>query len=382
MVIAATGCGQDDGSASPAIDVSALDSGNYLSVPRDAEAIRSDQTGAALEAVRIGEHVPLPVEIDGKYAFQRLVNTDRRLTPDTNSTPYSIDREELPALLQGYVTGWEASAERRAVPAPGRSVEMRVLRFTDASHAEESAKRLAERQATNLPGEAVTIPGFPKARAKWSPSKKFLDAWLTQDALLMYVHMDDPLTEPPEAAPLVSFAQKAFTDILDALKSYSPSPLDRLGTLPLDPEGLLGRTLPLEDNQKRKYDQSVAMPAQAALHFERHPGSLRPAFADAEVDLVTYSGGRVYRTANADAAERLLAAFAGLDESGYTPMDSPPKLPTAKCFDTKDKKSNPPQYPPVCFVIYDRYVARVTGTNAQQLHQKAAAQYKLLAYQQ
>ncbi|MEV0033752.1 hypothetical protein [Nocardia sp. NPDC050793] len=383
MVTAASGCGQDDsGGAAPAIDISALDSGNYPSVPRDAEAIRSEQTGPALEAVRIGEHVPLPVEIDGKFAFQRLVNTDRRLTPDNNSTPYSIDREELPALLQGYVTGWEASAERRAVPAPGRSVEMRVLRFTDANHADESARRLAERQAANLPGEAVSIPGFPKARAKWSPSKKFLDAWLTQDALLMYVHMDDPLTEPPEAAPLVSFAQKAFTDLIDALKGYSPSPLDNLGTLPLDPEGLLGRTLPLEDNQKRKYDQSVVMPAQAAMHFERHPGLTRAAFADAEVDLVAYSGGRVYRTANADAAERLLAAFAELDASGYTPMDGPPKLPTAKCFDTKDKKIDSPQYPPVCFVIFDRYVARVAGKNTQQLHQKAAAQYKLLAYQQ
>ncbi|MCP2317616.1 hypothetical protein APR12_002962 [Nocardia amikacinitolerans] len=383
VVTAATGCGQDDsGPATPAIDVSALDSGNYASVPRDAETIRSDQTGAALEAVRIGEHVPLPVEIDGRFAFQRLVNTDRRLTPDNNSTPYSIDREELPALLQGYVTGWAASAERRAIPAPGRSVEMQVLRFTDANHADEAARRFAERQAANLPGEAVSIPGFPKARAKWSPSKKYLDAWLTQDALLMYVHMDDPLTEPPEAAPLVAFVQKAFTDLVDALKGYSPSPLDKLGTLPLDPEGLLGRALPLEDGQKRKYDQSVVMPAQAALHFERHPGMTLPAFADAKVDLVAYSGGRVYRTANADAAERLLAAFTELDASGYTPMDGPPKLPTAKCFDTKDKKSNSPQYPPVCFVIHDRYVARVTATNTQQLHQKAAAQYKLLAYQQ
>ncbi|MGV9820308.1 DUF7373 family lipoprotein [Nocardia xishanensis] len=383
MVTATAGCGRDDaGSGAPAIDVAALDSGNYPSIPRDANAIRSEQTGAALEAVRIGEHVPLPVEIDGKFPFQRLVDTDRRLTPDRTSTPYSIDREELSSLLQGYVTGWEASAERRPVLSIGRAVEMQILRFTDASHADESTRRLAERQAVNLPGETVAIPGFPKAKAKWSPSKKYLDAWLTQDALVLYVHMDDPLSEPPEVAPLVSFAQKAFTDLLEALKGYTPSPLDKLGTLPLDPEGLLGRTLPLEQAQKRKYDQSLVMPAQAALHFERYPGLTRAAFLDAQVDLVAYSGARVYRTADADAAERLRAAFTELDPTGYAPVDSPPKLPTAKCFDTKDKKRNSPQYPPVCFLVYDRYVARVTATNIQQLHQKAAAQYKLLAYQQ
>ena len=71
--VAATtaGCGSDDHTTNTStIDISKLDSGNYPIVPRDIEAIRTAKTGPALEAIRIGNSTPLPLDVDGRYSFQ------------------------------------------------------------------------------------------------------------------------------------------------------------------------------------------------------------------------------------------------------------------------------------------------------------------------
>src|SRR4051812_12252964 len=109
-IAATAGCGGEDQTpATPAIDVSKLDSGNYPVTPRDIEAIRVTRTGAALESVRIGSSSPLPFDIDGRYAFQRLVNTDRRTTPEAPSVAESLSEEEWSDLTKGFVAGWQIS---------------------------------------------------------------------------------------------------------------------------------------------------------------------------------------------------------------------------------------------------------------------------------
>lgn len=381
-IAATTGCGGDTAATAPAIDISKLDSGNYPTTPRDIEAIRTARSGAALESVRIGNATPLPIDIDSRFSFQRRVNVDRRVTPEALSAPYSFSDEEWTELTKGLVAGWEASAERRSSPLLGRQVHMEVLRFPTASEAEAAVRRLADRQAVNLPGDPVQIPDFPQARAKWAVSKKYLDAWLAHEAMVLFVHMEDPVSEPAEPAPLAEFVKKYLTKQIDMLKSYSPTPVDQLGSLPIDVDGMLGRTLPLEDKEKfdRNYDNSTILPAQAALHFELLPGPAKAAFDNAGVDFVAYSSARVYRTRDADSTTRLIAAFVDMDSAGYKKIDSPPNMPGTQCFDDTDPKWSSARYPLVCFLAYDRYVARVTGHSVQELYQRTAAQYKMLAH--
>lgn len=382
-IAAAAGCGGDDQApTTPVIDVSRLDSGNYPVTPRDIEAIRVARTGAALESVRIGSSSPLPFDIDGRYAFQRLVNTDRRTTPEAPPEVESLSKAEWRDLTRGFIAGWEISGERRSISWLGRQVKMMVLRFPTAPDAEAAARRVADRQAENLPGDPVQIPGFPQSRAKWSVGKKYLDAWLANETMVVFAHMEDPVSEPADTTPLVDFIGKYFTKQIDMLKSYAPTPADQLGSLPIDVDGMLSRTLPLEDNQKidRNYDNSVVLPTQAALHFELLPDLAKAAFDNAGVDFVTYSGARVYRTRDTDSTTRLIAAFVDMDSAGYKKIDSPPNMPNARCFNDNDPKWSSTRYPLVCFFAYDRYVARVTGHSVQELYQRTAAQYKLLAH--
>ncbi|MEV6337467.1 hypothetical protein AB0M12_22440 [Nocardia vinacea] len=383
--VAATtaGCGSDDHTTNTStIDISKLDSGNYPIVPRDIEAIRTAKTGPALEAIRIGNSTPLPLDVDGRYSFQRLTNTDRRVTPTSTPTIFSLSDQEVAESTDGLIAGWDSSGERRKRLSLGRQANISLLRFSSAEQTEAAVRRLADRQSENLTGDSVQVPGFPQARAKWSVGKKYLDAWLTHDTMALYLHIEDPLSEPAELAPLTDFAQKYFKKQFEMLATYSPTPADRFGSLPIDVDGLLSRTLPLEEKERidKNYDNSMVLPGQAALHFENLPGLTKAAFDDAGVDLVSFSSTRVFRARDAKSATRLLAAFADRDSDGYRKIDSPSNMPSAQCFDYKDTKTTTSRYPPVCFFAYDRYVARVTGHNPQELYQRTAAQYKLLAH--
>ncbi|WP_406236437.1 hypothetical protein [Nocardia sp. NBC_01009] len=377
---ALTGCGDSGGSTdSPSYDVATLDVGNYPTVPRDIEASRTELSGPRLEAARIGDAVPLPMEIDRRMVFKPTIYWERRITPaDPRELP-SIDKKEFSDLTQGLVAGWFTRAQRRE-SFQGSALQMFTLRFTDAAHAETAATRIADRQQETVPGEPVSIPGIPAAKAKWSVGKRYLDAQLTKDAMLLLVRVEDPLTEPVNTAPLAELAQRAFDKQLEGLKAYTPTPVDQLESLPIDVDGMLSRTLQLERSPTEKDggDLSMVLAKQAALHTEFYPDLTKAAFEDAGVDLVSYSDDRVYRTKDRDAAERLIAAFIDQEAKGYKTIDSPPHMPGVKCFDLKDPKGNNYRYPPVCYVAYDRYVARIENKNVQQLHQQAAAQYKLL----
>lgn len=382
---AVAGCG-DNGKEHSASDpdVSSLDSGNFPTEPRDLSTTRSPKAGPYLEAIRIANATPLVVEVDPKLSYQRFTyRSDRRSTPDSPPTLYSVSEDaRFAEMAEGFIAGWETNGERRAVPALGRNAVLYALRFGTADQARTAGTRIAQRQAADFPGTSVTIEGFPQAKAKWSTDKRYLDTWLAQDTMLLGVHIEDPVSEPVDTEPLVEFTRTALTAQVDALRAYQPTPVSELDSLPVDIDGLLGRTLPLEEKHqpRNRFDVSWVAPAHAALHAEGRPGRVAAAFTDAGVDLVASAGARVYRARDEDGAIRLMTALAELESDTYKPAPSPSGMPGARCYELRDPKGSTASYPPICYLVFDRYVGRVQGTNAQELHQQTAAQYKLLAH--
>jgi hypothetical protein len=379
---AVTGCG-DSGSSTtaPTFDATTLDVGNYPTVPRDIEAARTNLSGPRLEAARIGNVAPLPMDIDGKLVFKSTIYWERRITPADPKELPSLKKDEFNDLTPGFVAGWFTRGQRRE-SGLGRALEMYTLRFASPAQAEAAANRIGDRQQEEVPGESIAIPGIQAARAKWSPNRRYIDARLTRDAMLLLVRIADPLTEPADTAPLVDMAQRAFDKQIEGLNSYTPTPIDQLGSLPVDVDGVLSRTLLINNPPSAKDggDLSMVLTGQAALHTEYYPNLAKAAFEDAGVDLVTYSDDRIYRTRDSNAAERLVAAFIDQESKGYKPIDSPPHMPGVKCFDIKDPKGSTNRYPPVCYLSYDRYVARIEEANIQTLYQQTAAQYVLLTH--
>ncbi|WP_422615825.1 DUF7373 family lipoprotein [Nocardia lijiangensis] len=383
-LVASVGCGSDQGPSNASkYDVSQLDSGNYPTTPRDPEKARTDKSGRLLEAARIGAVVPLAADVDGKFAFKTTIYIDRRLTPDF--IPRDINGANTPdefnSMAPGFVAGWYTRGQRRQGIALGRALDMHTLRFETADQARAAADRIADRLDENAPGDRVAIPGFSSARGKWSLGKRRLEALLAQDALLLMVRVEDPVSEPADPAPLSELAQRAFTKMLDGLKNYTPTPLDQLNSLPIDVDGMLRRTLPLEDKSQftANTDPSMVLTRQAWLHAAYQPNLVKAAYADAGVDLVGVSGGNLYRTRDFASSERLIAALNGQDSSKYKAIDSPPNMPGVQCFDRRNPKDSSSRYPPQCYFAYDRYVAEISGDNPQHVYQRVAAQYKILA---
>jgi hypothetical protein len=373
-------CGNDDHNANPSIDVAALDVGNYSTVPRDLEASRTNLSGPRLEAARLGNVLPLAADVDGRLAFKPTIYWERRLTPADPAELPSVDKKDFNDLTPGLVAGWYTRGQRRDSWGLGSALGMYALRFQDTAQATAAATRIADRQQEKVPGEPIAISGFPAARAKWASSRRYLDAQLIQDSMLLLVRIEDPVTEPADTAKLTDLAQRAFNKQIEGLKSYTPTPIDQLQSLSLDADGLLSRTLLMENPDRNDGDLSMVLSKHAALHTEYYPNLAKAAFEDAGVDLVTFSDDRVYRTRDGNSAERLIAAFIDQESKAYKAIDPPPHMLGVKCFDIKDPKGNTGRYPPVCYVAYDRYVARIENKNVQQLYQEAAAQYKLLAH--
>ncbi|WP_062983061.1 DUF7373 family lipoprotein [Nocardia anaemiae] len=381
-------CGRDTkddaGENGAVIETSKLDSGNYPTTPSDVEKTRTDDSGAVREAIKIGAATPLVMEVDNRFIFDYHGYISRILTPRSKPefTGTKLESGEFNTIAPGLVAGWYTFGQRRAEPGLGREIEMDVIRFSSSDSANIAAQALAER----TPGEGFRITDYPAARTTYVPKVPYgsprMASWLTHDDMLLYVRVDDPISIPFDPAEQADLVKRAFDKIIEGLKGYSPTPIDQIKSLQLDVDGLLSRTLPFDkDNRPGGPDPTAVYPKHAAVHFAQHPNLTMAALDDAGVDDIAESATVIYRTRDASSTTRLIAALeaSDLDEENYAKVDSPTNLPTAHCYNAKPGISSPSNYPPVCWIAFDRYVARVGGRNVQDLHQRTAAQYKLLA---
>jgi len=189
--------------------------------------------------------------------------------------------------------------------------------------------------------------------------------------------------EPDEEAILA-----VASDLLDLqferLASATVTPIDEILDLPLDPDGIMRRTLPAMKGEWLYGESFVgALSPQAQLHFELDGAAAREAFEDAGVDLVARNYATVYRAGDEQAALRLHTVLAGPARDDEE-IDPPPGLDDARCrvLAQEDPVS---EYGSVCVLAYGRYVAVVGSTQPSSLgldpglYQRAAAQYAILA---
>ncbi|MGW5439166.1 DUF7373 family lipoprotein [Nocardia asteroides] len=376
-----SGCGSAGGSQESAIDTSLLETGNYQSVPRNPNESKPDQSGLAIEASRLGAAMPIPYDIDSSYGFQSQSNSQVRVTPTIPMSLARVDKEEFGHFTSGLRVGWSTSGHRRLNSTVGRQAFLYNFLFETPVEAESAMNRIIDEQQ-RIPSQydsAVGIPGFPKARTNWSVTT--LDSWMAHGAMILGVRVVDLLGVPPNPDPSVEFAAKAYSTMIDMVAQYTPTPAVELPELPIDIDQMLSRTLPGEpDDQIGGIPDGAVEPVQAAIAREHRPGTTKPALAAAGVDLVsTEAHTTVYRAKDSASATQLMHALLEPNGDYRNPVDSPRHLPIAKCYERKDDKGPTQVDRPVCFVVFDRYLAQVHGSKIQDLHQKTAAQYKLLA---
>lgn len=367
-VFVAASCGTDDAKI-PEVDTSALRPGNYRTVPRSIEEIRTPLNIAVLEAVRLGRVVPPVSGVDPQLVFVHHTSAGSYYAAEHPPSEYDegVGIANFSTAIPGLVAGWSVNGQRREKTTLGRNASITLLRFTDAARAEHAARILATSPRNKLV-RAIEIPGHPRARGHVTEYNSVM-TWTPHDAYLIYTYVGAGVDIPPDQRPLAELTKRLLDTQLENLRGYTPTPPAELAGLPVDVDGMLARTLPPTDKGTA---EAVITPAMARQLVGRTDLTGR-AFDDAGVDLVVRAEPWIYRTEDVSAAQRLQAHFVSRLDPEYRIVESPPGMPRAYCAEHSEQTATLQ-----CIFTNDRYTVVLGGQQLQDLHQKAAAQYLLL----
>ena len=369
--------------ATGGVDITLLEPGNYPTRPGPPLGKAGDtEKGAWLEAHRMAGYVMGPWELDPKLStgVGQIVTKPESFDDDGTGVGE-------PATAHHFVTGFSSS--RADDSGPGdmpdkrlRSLGNRVWRFASPDDAGAAAPEMADRAADTteagsdepLPYDPLPIPGHPDSIGKIRFSD-VLKAWTVQ---AFTVHGPYVLIQRATSKAGVDDAAALITDALDKqvplIDRFQPTPVDALAALPIDPEGLLARTLPRPPDDPLRYGADGVYDAHSQLHFDGAPARTKGVFDDAGLQTVAVGRANVYQTPDAASAAKIVDGFtAEMTDGGYVPAPGVTGLPDAKCL---TRKGHDIVF--YCVAVADRYTIEVSASQERDVHQRVAAQYLML----
>ncbi|MFD4354835.1 hypothetical protein ACFWPX_19930 [Nocardia sp. NPDC058518] len=393
-LIAISGCGSTvDGYAMPGeIDVRLLEVGKYPTRPLSEYSVfsHSFKSGRTLASMRLADSLVLGQEVDPKLTFGSFQSID-------SDTPTVMSKAVLPALkpnrmLYGFATGNSDMKEFSAMSlSPGDEsladimrqrkptyFGLTVMQFSDAAAAERAAaeiERLDFDVAADL-NVRVSLDKYPSAHSHWRPGIASMVSTLSHGSYVLNVQAGVP---EPEAKGLTNLIQKVIDAQLQRLEKLTPLSPVEVVQMTSDPDQVLERTL---NPQKLGIPDTTNFGSyglQGFLQTRRDLSIMQDSYKKAGADRFGRSwDSYLIRTRDSDAAQTLLdEMFIG---DTYKPTHAPDKLPSAKCAENNDAQGDIKRFS--CVVQYRRYVAHVQSHQLPDVHQRAAAQYAILANSQ
>jgi hypothetical protein len=381
VVIAGSACSSTVGEAKESsVDIAALDVGNYPTKPKEFGNATSLREGRIREAQRLAEFVALPYEIDPALKFP---------TPAASvvidSKGYSqLARDNFDVDAKDMVTGYLAGGGTVEDNSSGYDLHNIVFLFPDEAKAAKAATDLEHSDfVVNSANQPVPIPKYPTAHAHWQPTKQSIGSWYAYKQFVIVTWVFDYghiYANTTDLGALQATVEKSIAVMAPKLDKFVPTPADKLATLALDEDGLLGHALQSSEETKRP-DSPGVYRGHGGLHLQTDAESAAAIFDDAGVDLSAFNDGGLYRTRDAAAAVKFQTeSIEGLLEN-YDKVDAPPTLADrAQCVAPKPDAPKFGQHSGyVCIVTYGQFVGEVVARQKQDAYQKIAAQYALLA---
>lgn len=388
-VAAVAGCGPTvQGSARPGeIDVRTLDVGEYSTDPLELRYEYSpDMTkGFELAEQRLADHVVNAADVDPEFKYSTGVQPFK----DSDGATAVLAKVTAPILdaakmMFGVAVGHSVKQPDKYGKTPDDSAftTVTVMQFPDAAAASKAAADLenADFGVAAEVNQHVSLSKYPDAHSHWRPGVASIGSTLAHGSYVVdtYLGVNDP-----DLSKLTDLAEKVYDAQLPLLDSLPP--LDREGVLrlPFDADGMLRRTLATQVYLAPDFaNQAVAEP-RGFLNRVRDQDFWGRLVADSGMDRFTTSGASydgvsmLFRARDAQAAERLSGAILA---HGYSAVaDAPAGVPNAKCGETSDQNRNSGAKRFRCMVSYRRYTGAVESNQLADAHQRAAAQYALLA---
>ncbi|GAA5081691.1 DUF7373 family lipoprotein [Nocardia iowensis] len=380
LSVSTAGCGSDSAASdsTPLVDIGQLDVGSYATTPREIGKPGLDRARLT-EGQRLASFVPLPMDIDPRFTIQS--GSDTNAIRGFIETVYTIgiSGDSFRTNTPGFTAGFYSLGYSEHDILIATSLENTVLLFSDQQAATLAAAALAQTVAAEKGlSEPVDISKHRDALASWKPGTQELYSFQASGQYVIYTAIKDAAKKAVGTVDLpamVELAEKSLDAIATRLRAFRPTPPDKLTDVPLDHDGMFGRSLP-RPNEDAWRNPPGLYDADGALHLSNDPVRDKKLFGEAGVDWMANYAGHLYRAANPEGAQDIRDSHGALSRI-YRRIDAPKNLPDARCRELRVKNLFVPRFH--CVVSFDRYTGEVWSHQLIDVHQRISAQYAILA---
>jgi hypothetical protein len=359
-----------------------LDPGTFPTTPQPPLGTASDYTqGAVVEAHRLGDNTVLPFQVD-----PTLHVPDSYVSgPLLKLPPIVIDiPAEVATVFNRHtlVAGFGAGASPPGSRLDDQGLINLVLRMPSPQEASAAVADLAAHttsiwmgsEAPAAPTSPVPMPAHPETAAITyrGPFATYVWAFTARGPFVLA----QSAATPGGPDPAVALVTKTLDQQLPLIDAFTPTPLDALTTLPVDPTGVLARTIPIPDGMQVA---SGSFSPHAALALQSDPQHSQKVFSDTGVDVMTNGATTVYRARDDAGAAAIVGEFTEeLRTHQFTPAPGVIGLPAARCLLSPQGDLQSTPRTTYCVATTGRYAFEATGTNDALVRQLVAAQYLML----
>jgi hypothetical protein len=392
--VAGTASPSTTSSKPPTVDLSTLDTGKYLTLPRKLGQVASQDEGRMAEAIRMAEAVADPMNIDPALVVQTVFGP--LITASDVASNISLTGQAVvaPVLAKyGMVSGRLLMVNNTELDPSGsqqpeqdvKTVMIMLVRFPDPAAAKNAAVEMdAADFAVSSENVPVPVTKYPTAHGHWRPSHPSMASTLAHREFVVHVLVANPT---PNLETLTGMVEKTFDEEILVLDRFAPTPVERIAKLPKDPDGLLGRLVDLTPGTEPSLSTTVASYGPNGARQVQNEREMKDrTYENAGVDQAgvwidpQLGGSSLLRAHDRGAAIKLMDEEIATDGEIDHPIDGVPGLADSKCFALKPELSkDTPGMKSECYVQYDRYVAATYSGEEADTRQRAAAQYVLLA---
>ncbi|MFD3507551.1 hypothetical protein [Nocardia sp. NPDC058666] len=377
-MLVAVGCSSepsgDAAAPEPVVDLAKLDVGPYPRVAREITTTPSWALARYLEGMRLSSVLPLPVEIDPQFVVPQ---PGSRAFPRPGENLAKTFRDTFDEDTKGLVAGFFTGARSHEDPSISQELSVHAMLFESVGAAQSAAVALHRRgHGPDVVAEPIKSTRHPDALMLWRDDEQRVTGWMATGRFVVKVTSrseENVELKISDQAAVLPIADKALTVTAERLAAHTPTPVDRLQSIPVDPDKMLARTLPIGRETGADPVFPVVRDGHGALHGALDFANTRRGYEQAGVDRVSEDKSTVYRTRDAAGARQLLVE-SGHDKFLRT-VQTPAGLAAATCYESLRPKTVSRYY---CTVSHDRYAAVVSSNQIADAQQAISAQYAIL----
>jgi hypothetical protein len=379
VAVVVSGCGMRGIAVPSEIDVRTLDVGPYLvnrfSYPQDA-----DGNGPLLEGERMAAAMVNGNQIDPSLSVGR--GGEVEINPATIVHQGGMSEVSIPILQQhqlitAYVMGVADRPDPSGQSHPGpdaTSVTIRLLRFPDADTAKLAGRELEEADfdVAQNDNRRLYLTQYPDALIHWRPGVANIGLFMPHNEFVVAIFLQRPAADSDN---LLTWAHKTLDAEVPVLDGFHPTPAGDVGSLKVDPDGMLAR-IAVQSRSDRHPDGGHFAVYGPSYWVQNNTDIAQAGRITTDTTLQSVSGIEsqlLFRTAAPQGASVLQDRLLQQLPINAEQISGPPSVPDTSCRHRSDTGVY------FCFVRYKRYVAYLNSKDQADVMHRTAAEYALLA---